>query len=129
MAKNDNEENSSVALYWDFENLHAGLFEAVHGEGTYGKSDGRFKAQEPFIDVQALVELASSFGSITRNRASGNWRRFGRNCGALHPGKVDLIRPFAPRSNAKNRADFKVLPASIEDTNKIKVASLDAHVR
>jgi hypothetical protein len=23
MSRNDNEENSSVALYWDFENLHA----------------------------------------------------------------------------------------------------------
>lgn len=62
MIKSDNEENKSVALYWDFENLHASLSEMQLGEGTYGKPDGRFKAQEPFIDVQAIVELASSLG-------------------------------------------------------------------
>lgn len=28
MAYGDPEENRSVALYWDFENLHAGLAEA-----------------------------------------------------------------------------------------------------
>src|SRR5580765_889635 len=28
MARSDSEENRSVALYWDFENLHAGLVEA-----------------------------------------------------------------------------------------------------
>jgi hypothetical protein len=33
MARSDNEENRSVALYWDFENLHAVLVEAKFGEG------------------------------------------------------------------------------------------------
>src|ERR1700704_5361976 len=32
---NDTDENRSVALYWDFENLHAGLMEAKYGEGAY----------------------------------------------------------------------------------------------
>ena len=41
MTKSNNEENKSVALYWDFENLHASLSEAVLGEGSYGKPDGR----------------------------------------------------------------------------------------
>jgi hypothetical protein len=35
--------NPSVALYWDFENLHASLSEARLGEGSYGKPDGRFQ--------------------------------------------------------------------------------------
>ena len=50
----------SVALYWDFENLHASLSEARLGEGSYGKPDGRFRTQEPLIEVQAIVELAAS---------------------------------------------------------------------
>ena len=50
---------SAVALYWDFENLHASLSEARLGEGSYGKPDGRFKLQEPLIDVAAVVELGT----------------------------------------------------------------------
>jgi hypothetical protein len=66
----------SVALYWDFENLHASLSEARLGEGSYGKPDGRFKTQEPLIDVQAIVDLAASFGPIAINRAYCNWQFF-----------------------------------------------------
>ena len=28
------EANPSLALYWDFENLHAGLMKAKYGEGA-----------------------------------------------------------------------------------------------
>lgn len=34
MNPNDNDDSRSVALYWDFENLHAGLMEAKYGEGA-----------------------------------------------------------------------------------------------
>ncbi|MBZ0173458.1 MAG: hypothetical protein K8E66_13830 [Phycisphaerales bacterium] len=34
MNSNDNDDSRSVALYWDFENLHAGLMEAKYGEGA-----------------------------------------------------------------------------------------------
>ena len=118
MAKNDNQENSSVALYWDFENLHAALSEAVHGDGSYGKSDGRFKAQEPFIDVQAVVELASSFGPIAINRAYCNWQYLGRYRDALLQGAVELIQLFSPGPNAKNGADIKLCLDAVEDINR-----------
>ncbi|WP_259371718.1 hypothetical protein [Rubrivivax albus] len=42
MNANDNDESRSVALYWDFENLHAGLFEAKYSDGAYTKPDNRF---------------------------------------------------------------------------------------
>ena len=118
MAKNDKQENSSVALYWDFENLHAALSEAVHGDGSYGKSDGRFKAQEPFIDVQAVVELASSFGPIAINRAYCNWQYLGRYRDALLQGAVELIQLFSPGPNAKNGADIKLCLDAVEDINR-----------
>ena len=50
---------TGVALYWDFENLHAGLHEARSGEGTYDRPDARFRVQEPLIDVAAVVDLAA----------------------------------------------------------------------
>lgn len=55
MRTNDNGESGSVALYWDFENLHAGLMEAKHGECAYAKQDNRFK-------VQVELELTRSGG-------------------------------------------------------------------
>jgi hypothetical protein len=118
MSRSDNEKNSSVALYWDFENLHASLSEAAYGDGTYGKADGRFKAQEPFIDVQAVVELASSFGPIAINRAYCNWQWFGRYRDALLQGAVELIQLFSPGPNAKNGADIKLCLDAVEDINR-----------
>ena len=70
MNPNDNDDSRSVALYWDFENLHAGLLEAKQGEGAYANPDIRFKPQEPLVDVLALVELAASFGPIAINRGA-----------------------------------------------------------
>lgn len=118
MTRSDNDENKSVALYWDFENLHASLFEQAQGEGVYGKPDGRFKAQEPYIDVQAIVELASSFGPIAINRAYCNWQYFGRYRDALLQGAVELLQLFSPGPSAKNGADIKLCLDAVEDINR-----------
>ena len=72
LALSTNDDSGAVALYWDFENLHAGVLEAKYGEGVYSKPDNRFKPQEPVLDVQALVALGASFGSVAINRAYGN---------------------------------------------------------
>jgi uncharacterized protein (TIGR00288 family) len=118
MTRNDNDDNRSVALYWDFENLHASLLEQAQGEGAYGKPDGRFKAQEPYIDVQAIVELASSFGPIAINRAYCNWQYFGRYRDALLQGAVELLQLFSPGPSAKNGADIKLCLDAVEDINR-----------
>ena len=118
MISSDSEENRSVALYWDFENLHASLSEMYLGEGSYGKTDGRFKVQEPFIDVQAIVELASSFGPVAINRAYCNWQWFGRYRDALLQGAVELIQLFSPGPNAKNGADIKLCLDAVEDISR-----------
>ena len=99
MSRSDSEETRSVALYWDFENLHAGLAEAKFGEGFYGRSDSRFKPQEPLIDIQAVVELAASFGPVAINRAYCYWQYFGRYRDALLQGASNSSScfPRAPR--------------------------------
>ena len=105
MTRNDNDESRSVALYWDFENLHAGLAEAKYGEGSYNKPDARFKPQEPLIDVQALVELGSSFGPIALNRAYCNWQSYGRYRDALlqERGRTDSVVPARSLSEERRR--------------------------
>ena len=110
----DMEEGRAVALYWDFENLHAALCEQRQ-EGSYGKPDARFKVQEPLVSVQAVVQLAASFGSLAINRAYCNWQYFGRYRDALLQHTVELIQLFPPGGAAKNGADIKLCLDAMED--------------
>ena len=96
----------SVALYWDFENLHAGLLEAKQGEGAYANPDIRFRPQEPLVDVQALVDLASAFG---------NWQYFSRYRDALLQNAIELIQLFPPGASTKNGADIRLCLDATED--------------
>lgn len=118
MALETNGASSSVAMYWDFENLHAGLVEAKYGENAYSKQDTRFKPQEPLIEVQALVELGASFGPVAVNRAYGNWQYFGRYRDALLQNAVELIQLFPPGASAKNGADIKLCLDATEDISR-----------
>ncbi len=117
MLKRGSEEDQSVALYWDFENLHASLCEARQ-EGAYSKQDNRFKVQEPLIDIQAVVELAASFGPIAINRAYCNWQYFSRYRDALLQSAVELIQLFPPGGTAKNGADIKLCLDAMEDIGR-----------
>lgn len=117
MRKRGSEEEPSVALYWDFENLHASLCEARQ-EGAYSKQDNRFRVQEPLIDIQAVVELAASFGPIAINRAYCNWQYFGRYRDALLQSAVELIQLFPPGGSAKNGADIKLCLDAMEDIGR-----------
>ncbi len=114
--------HSSVAIYWDFENLHAGLIEDRFGEGTYAKPDNRFKVQEPLVDIQAIVELGASFGPVAINRAYCNWQYFGRYRDALLQCAVELIQLFPPGASAKNGADIKLCLDAVEDLARFRTS-------
>ncbi len=117
MPKQDSEEGRSVALYWDFENIHAGLCEEKE-PGSYGRPDSRFKPQEPLVDIQAVVELAASFGPIAINRAYCNWQFFGRYRDSLLQNAVELLQLFPPGGAAKNGADIKLCLDATEDIGR-----------
>jgi len=108
----------SVALYWDFENLHAALVEERAGEGAYAKPDARFRVQEPLVDVQAIVDLAAGLGPLAINRAYANWQYFGRYRDALLQGTVDLVQMFPPGAAAKNGADIRLCLDAMEDVTR-----------
>ena len=117
MRPSASEPVPSVALYWDFENLHASLCEARQ-EGAYSKQDNRFRVQEPLIDIQAVVDLAASFGPIAINRAYCNWQYFSRYRDALLQSAVELIQMFPPGGSAKNGADIKLCLDAVEDMGR-----------
>ena len=117
MQSIDSTTPTSVALYWDFENLHAALCEARH-EGSYSKQDNRFKVQEPLVNVQAVVALAASLGPIAINRAYCNWQYFGRYRDALLHHSMELMQLFPPGAAAKNGADIRLSLDAIEDVTR-----------
>jgi uncharacterized LabA/DUF88 family protein len=116
MSNQAAEEGRSVALYWDFENLHASLAEEKE-PGAYGR-ENRFKLQEPLVDVQAVVELAASFGPVAINRAYCNWQFFGRYREALLQNAVELVQLFPPGGAAKNGADIRLCLDAMEDVGR-----------
>jgi len=118
MARADHEEGRSVALYWDFENLHAALCEE-QDPGSYGR-ENRFKLQEPRVDVQSVVELAASFGPVAINRAYCNWQFFGRYREALLQNSVELVQLFPPGGAAKNGADIRLCLDAMEDVMRFR---------
>lgn len=106
-------DKPSVAIYWDFENIHATLIDQLKGDGTYRQS--RYTAQEPVVDVGALMEFCASFGSVAINRAYGNWQWFARYREALLHHAVELIQLFPPGAAGKNGADIKLCLDATED--------------
>jgi len=114
MAEQFGNDGGSVALYWDFENLHASLCEA-QDPGSYARPDNRFKLQEPLVDVQSIVDLAASFGPLAINRAYCNWQFFGRYRDALLQNAIDLVQLFPPGATAKNGADIRLCLDAVED--------------
>ncbi|VWX62984.1 conserved hypothetical protein [Burkholderiales bacterium 8X] len=108
----------SVALYWDFENLHGSLCEARFGEGAYARPDNRFKVQEPLIDLASVIELVASFGPIAIHRAYANWQYLGRYRDALLQAGIELIQLFPPGASAKNGADIKLCLDAVDDIGR-----------
>jgi uncharacterized LabA/DUF88 family protein len=103
----------SVAVYWDFENIHASLLENAKGSGTYRQC--RYSAQEQLVDVEALMEFAASLGAVAINRAYGNWQWFSKYREVLLHNAVELIQLFPPGASAKNGADIKLCLDATED--------------
>lgn len=108
-----NSDLSNVAVYWDFENIHASLLDTRKGPGTYKAC--RFTPQDPLVDVEGLMEFAASLGAVAINRAYGNWQWFARYREVLLHNAVELIQLFPPGGSAKNGADIKLCLDATED--------------
>ncbi|MBE0575373.1 MAG: NYN domain-containing protein [Desulfuromonadales bacterium] len=105
----------SVAVYWDFENIHASLYDSANGSGAYGRTQNRSKQQEPLLDVQALYDFATTYGNVAINKAYCNWQWFAQYRHPLLKCAVELIQIFPPGASAKNGADIKLSLDVIED--------------
>lgn len=102
-----------VAIYWDFENLHATLLNQQSGEATYRNS--RSTSQTPIVNLAPILDYAASFGDIIINRAYGNWQWFEQYRHVLMAGGVDLIQMFPRGQNMKNSADIRLAIDALSD--------------
>jgi hypothetical protein len=109
-------QDARVALYWDFENIHASVLEADQGEGTYRASFG--KPQQRVVDIDSIVDHVAGLGSIVINRAYANWQWFSRYRFGLQSHAVDLVQLFPLGSGAKNGADIRLALDVMEDLNQ-----------
>lgn len=108
-----NSEAAKVAIYWDFENLHAVLTDLEFGPDFY--RDHRLTVQAPVADVVPIVEYAASLGDVIINRAYGNWQFFSRYRDALNGAGIDLIQMFPRGANMKNSADIRMALDALDD--------------
>jgi NYN domain len=105
-----------VAIYWDFENVHASVLDDERGEGTYRGSS--YRPQDPVIDIDPVVDYAAGLGGIVINRAYGNWQWFGRYRFGLQAHAVDLVQLFPLGHGVKNGADIRLAIDVIEDLHQ-----------
>ena len=92
--------DSAVAVYWDFENVHASLMDDLAGQGAYRAA--WFRPQEPLVDIDPVVEYASTFGRIVVHRAYCNWQYYGRYRDELQAHAVDLVQLSMPAALRRN---------------------------
>jgi uncharacterized LabA/DUF88 family protein len=111
----DRMSKETVAVYWDFENIHASIYDTTNGSGSYGKPFNRSKQQEILVDVNALYDFAATFGNVAINKAYCNWQWFSNYRHSLLKCAVELIQLFPPGGSAKNGADIKLSLDAVED--------------
>src|SRR5680860_870866 len=75
-----------VAVYIDFDNIVISRYNQIHGNGQFQRDKARThnlrrttpsavgtKLDEAQVDVEAIVDYASSFGRVSLSRAYADW--------------------------------------------------------
>jgi hypothetical protein len=107
--------DSAVAVYWDFENVHACLLDDLQGDGSYRST--RFRPQEPLVDIDPVAGYAATFGRVVIHRAYCNWQYYSRYRDELQAHAVDLVQLF-PLTGSKNGADIRLVLDVAEDLQR-----------
>jgi hypothetical protein len=120
-----------VAVYIDFDNIVVSRYDQVHGRGQFQRDkvrgfDRADKSADPDIaekvrratvDVGAVIDFASSFGTLVLTRAYADWSApvNADYRGQLISRAVDLVQLFPAAAYAKNGADIRLAVDAVED--------------
>jgi uncharacterized LabA/DUF88 family protein len=112
-----------VAVYLDFDNIVISRYDQIHGRNSFQrdraagfhKQPGRLT--EATVDVGAIIDFASSFGTLVLTRAYADWSA---DVNAEYQGQlvgraVDLVQLFPAAAYAKNGADIRLAVDAVED--------------
>ncbi len=116
-------DTDRVAVYIDFDNIVISRYDQLHGDGSW-RRDNAWKAgpavadklEAARVDVRAIVDYASSFGTVAVTRAYADWSVAANAAykGQLVDRAIDLTQLF-PASGTKNGADIRLSVDVLED--------------
>jgi uncharacterized LabA/DUF88 family protein len=112
-----------VAVYLDFDNIVISRYDQIHGRNSFQrdrtagfhKTPGRLTTAT--VDVGAIIDFASSFGTLVLTKAYADWS-VDVNAdyrGQLVGRAVDLVQLFPAAAYAKNGADIRLAVDAVED--------------
>src|SRR5580765_5182844 len=123
--------DTRVAVYIAFDNIVISRYDQVHGRGQFQRDkvrgfsrDGRLadpdtadKLRRATVDVGAVIDFASSFGTLVLTRAYADWSApvNADYRGQLVSRAVDLVQLFPAAAYAKNGADIRLAVDAVED--------------
>jgi hypothetical protein len=110
-----------VAVYFDFDNIVISRYDQVHGRNTFqrdkAKGLDKERLQSANVDLGAIIDFASSFGTLVLTRAYADWSA-DVNAGyqrQLVARAVDLVQLFPAAAYGKNGADIRLAVDAVED--------------
>src|SRR5215472_9331912 len=123
--------DTRVAVYIDFDNIVVSRYDQVHGRGQFqhdkvrsfdrdersADTDVAEKFRRATVDVGAVIDFASSFGTLVLTRAYADWSApvNADYRGQLVGRAVDLVQLFPAAAYAKNGADIRLAVDAVED--------------
>lgn len=120
-------DSSRVAVYLDFDNMVISRYDNLHGNNSWRNDNARdhrpgagdstdTRLAEAMVDLGAIIDYASSFGTVALTRAYADWS-VPANAAyrtQLIDRAVDLVQLFAT-SGTKNGADIRLSIDAIND--------------
>jgi hypothetical protein len=120
-----------VAVYIDFDNIVISRYDQMHGRGQFQRDRARGfdraertadpeimeRLRTATVDVGAIIDFASSFGTLVLTRAYADWSAQvnADYRGQLVSRAVDLVQLFPAAAYAKNGADIRLAVDAVED--------------
>jgi uncharacterized LabA/DUF88 family protein len=112
-----------VAVYLDFDNIVISRYDQIHGRNSFqrdktaGFHNAPGRLTTATVDVGAIIDFASSFGTLVLTRAYADWSA---DVNAEYQGQlvgraVDLVQLFPAAAYAKNGADIRLAVDAVED--------------
>jgi uncharacterized LabA/DUF88 family protein len=114
-------DSTRVAVYLDFDNIVISRYDQVHGRTSFQRDRAKGLEKERLklatVDIGAVIDFASSFGTLVLTRAYADWSAdvnaaYHRQLVAR---AVDLVQLFPAAGYSKNGADIRLAVDAVED--------------